>query len=246
MTDDDNEVAAQQQTIMASLQGIPTPTIDWTSSGIAESYENFKETCELIFDGPLDGIDEKRKVNYLKLWCGKEGRSLIKTWQMSPADSVNLEKYWENFKDYVKPKSNFRVARFKLRACKQEDGEPIDAYAKRLRIILAECKYPANQHNDHLIDAMIFGVRSEKIQTKLIPMNEKLTIDQAISIARTEEATLQQVEELRGNLKKVEVVHRNKPRHSRDAPRATQFHTKETPEQHSPTCGNCGFKQHRK
>ena len=150
---DNNAVAAVQQSTMASLQGIPTPTIDWSSSCLDESYENFKETCELIFDGPLSGLDEKRKINYLKLWCGNEGRALIKTWLLSDADKVKIDKYWTNFKEYVKPKSNFRLARFKLRACRQEEGEAIDVYVKKLRIILAECKYPAEQCNEPLIDA---------------------------------------------------------------------------------------------
>ena len=87
-------------------------------------------------------------------------------------NSLKLDIYWKKFKEYVKPKSNFRVARFKLRACKQEEGEAIDAFVKRLRMILAECKYPADQHNDPLIDAIIFGVQSDRIQTKLLPKDE--------------------------------------------------------------------------
>ena len=74
-----------KQPTMVSLQGIPTPTIDWSCTCIDESYENFKETCELIFERPLSGLEEKRKVNYLKLWCGNEGRALIKTWELSQA-----------------------------------------------------------------------------------------------------------------------------------------------------------------
>ncbi len=227
---------------MVSLQGIPTPIIDWSSTCIDESYENFKETCELIFEGPLSDLDEKRKINYLKLWCGNEGRALIKTWQLSDAESIKLETYWTKFKEYVKPKSNFRVARFKLRACKQEEGEAIDAFVKRLRMILAECKYPADQHNDHLIDAIIFGVQSDRIQTKLLPKDETLTVDDAIKIARTEEATLQQFEELRGKAKNIQVVHSAKTRRNRDKPQAPQIASRDTCKQQS--CGRCGLNQH--
>ena len=58
---------------MASLQGLPTPTIDWTDCSIDAAFENFRETCTLIFDGPLTEVADKIKVNYLKLWAGEEG-----------------------------------------------------------------------------------------------------------------------------------------------------------------------------
>ena len=54
---------------MASLQGLPTPTIDWTDRSIDAAFENFRETCTLIFDGPLADVADKIKVNYLKLWA---------------------------------------------------------------------------------------------------------------------------------------------------------------------------------
>ena len=41
-------------------------------------------------------------------------------------------------------------------------------------------------------------------------------------------------------------MHRAKPQHFRDVPRATQYLSKETPKQHSPTCGNWGLIQHTK
>ena len=63
---------------MASLQGLPTPTIDWTDRSIDAAFENFHETCTLIFDGPLAEVADKIKVNYLKLWAGEEGRRIIK------------------------------------------------------------------------------------------------------------------------------------------------------------------------
>ena len=130
---------------MASLQGLPTPTIDWTDRSIDAAFENFRETCTLIFDGPLTEVANKIKVSYLKLWAGEEGRRIIKTWQMTDDEAKKLDTYWGKFKDYVKPKSNFHIARYKLRECKQTDSEPVDVFVKRLRTILAECKYPKEQ-----------------------------------------------------------------------------------------------------
>ena len=81
-----------------SLQGLLTPTMEWSSSNANESYENFKVTCELIFEGPVSNYsnNEKRKLAYLKLWCGEEGRTIIKTWDLTE-DEQTLENYWVRF-----------------------------------------------------------------------------------------------------------------------------------------------------
>ena len=64
---------------------------------------------------------------------------------MTDDEAKKLDTYWGKFKDNVKPKSNFRIARYKLRECKQTDSEPVDVFVKRLRTILAECKYLKEQ-----------------------------------------------------------------------------------------------------
>ena len=126
-----------------SLQGLPTSTVEWSTSNTDESFENFKETVELLLEGPLTKLSEERKIAYLKLWSGEEGRAIIKTWELTDGEQT-LDTYWAKFKDYVKPKSSFRIARYKLRACRQEEGESIDAFLTQLRTILAECKYAEN------------------------------------------------------------------------------------------------------
>ena len=240
---------------MASLQGLPSPTIDWTDRSIDAAFENFRETCTLIFDGPLADVADKIKVNYLKLWAGEEGRRIIKTWQMTDDESKKLDTYWGKFKDYVKPKSNFRIARYKLRECKQTDSEPVDVFVKRLRTILAECKYPKEQQEVHLLDAMIFGIKLEKVQSQLLQHDETLTVDQALMLARTEEATRQQIEEPRGITKPVDVIRKpaghagkTRPRQRPQAKTAPQekLPQRVSPNKGQPTCGNCGREQHAK
>ena len=66
-----------------SLQGFPTPTIEWSTSNAEESFENFKETVELLFEAPLAKLTEERKIACLKLWSGEEGRAIIKTWELT-------------------------------------------------------------------------------------------------------------------------------------------------------------------
>ena len=64
------------------------------------------------------------------------------------------------------PKSNFRIARLKLRYMKQDNGESVDAYMKTVRILARECKY--TDTNEYMLDTIIFGTNSEHVQSKLI------------------------------------------------------------------------------
>ena len=47
-----------------------------------------------------------------------------------------MNTYWTKFEEYVAPKSNFRLARYKLRTLKQAEGETIDSFLKKVRILM--------------------------------------------------------------------------------------------------------------
>ena len=115
---------------------------------------------------------------------------------MTHEEAKKPNTYWGKFKNYAKPKSNFHIACYKLRKCKQTDSEPVDVFVKRLRTILAECKYPKEQQEIHLLHTMIFRIRLEKVQLQLLQQDETLTVDQVLRLAHTEEATRQQIEDV--------------------------------------------------
>ena len=85
------------------------------------------------------------------------------------------------------PKSNFRLSRYKLRTLKQEPGETVDSFLKKVRLLVNECKY--TNPNEHIIDALIFGSNNPRVQSKLLEHDATLTIDKAIDTARTQGAT---------------------------------------------------------
>ena len=50
------------------------PSIDWTSSGdVHKRFKLFRQKCEYIFEGPLDGVEQKKQVRHLLLWVGDKG-----------------------------------------------------------------------------------------------------------------------------------------------------------------------------
>jgi len=182
----------------SGLSGLPIPTMDWSATDAVRAFAKFKELCLLLFNGPLADINEERQVNYLLLWVGDEGRELATSWNLPDADRKRLKSYWDRYEKFVKPKSNFRIARFKLQGAKQSEGKSVDQFVKRIRLIASECAYQADQIDEHLIDTLIFGCTSERIKSKLLQKDENLTLDAALDVARTEEATQAQLRDLQG------------------------------------------------
>ena len=64
-----------------------------------------------------------------------------------------------------------------------------------MRVLARACKYADT--NEHMLDTLIFGTKSEHVQSKLIQRDDTLSLDEAIDRARTEEATQQQLQSLR-------------------------------------------------
>ena len=94
------------------------------------------------------------------------------------------------------PRSNFRLARYKLRTIKQEPSKTVDSFLKEVRILVKECKY--TNPDEHTVDALIFGSNNPRVQSKLLEHDDTLTLNKAINIARTQEATSNQLQDIRG------------------------------------------------
>ena len=220
--------------------------MDWSAADLPGALRKFKAICDLIFEGPMHEREEELKVKYLQIWSGEEGIELISTWQMTDAEKKSLDTYWTKFSAYVTPKSNFRISRFRLRSLKQQPQEAVDAFAKRIRMLVAECGYVNN--DDHMIDALIYGTKLKSVQSKLLQKDATMTFDQALDVARLEEATQQQLLDL----SETAVVHATKHQKRDDRkPKACGRCNKEhsaSPRSKCPaygtTCSKCGKRNH--
>ena len=65
-----------------------------------------------------------------------------------------------------------------------------------------------------MLDTLIFDTNSERVQSKLIQRDETLSLDEAIDIARTEEATKQQLQSLRAE-SNIHAMSNRRPRATR-------------------------------
>ena len=107
---------------MAEIAGLPIPSMDWHSPDAPQAFKKFKARCELYFSGPLKEKSEEEQVSYLLIWSGDDGIELVSTWVLTATEKKKLNTYCPPT-GHLSPKSNFRLARYKLRTLKQEPGE---------------------------------------------------------------------------------------------------------------------------
>lgn len=222
---------------MAELAGLPIPRMDWSSTNAPQAFKKFKSLCQLYFTGPLKGKSEEEQVSYLLILSGEEGIELVSTWSLTADEKKQLSTYWEKFEDFVAPRSNFRLARYKLLTLKQETGESVDSFLKKVRILVNECKY--TNPDEHIIDALIFGSNNPRSQSKLLEYDATLTLNKAVGIARTQEATSTQLQDIRGG--QITTVDALRQQHGRNTRyRAPNMSTPPAQGTQGEKCGNCG------
>ena len=189
---------------MATAAGFKTPEMNWDATDLRDEFAKFKQYCDLIFSGPYSKKSPKEQATFILLWIGRQGLETYNSWTWTEAeDSTNPAKIWERFEKHVAPKVNHRLARYQLQQLRQKYDEFVDVFLTRCRNQATRCRLRDNDETDErLIEQLIVGTKHKKVQERLLEKGEQLTLDEAIDIARTYEATQSQMEELDGESNK--------------------------------------------
>ena len=169
--------------------------MDWTSPGDVHSrFKMFKQKCELIFDGPLHGQDEDKKVRLLLIWVGDKGLEIYNTATFATeAAKLQLTPVFEKLEAYAKPQSNQILARFQLRCLKQVDM-PLEEFVTKARLLIENGSYAAEVKDETLQDTLVFGLKSDQVRRDAIKLGNTLTLKQVYDLAKVEESTKAQLE----------------------------------------------------
>ena len=181
------------------MAGFEPPSMDWNASSVPAEFASFKQTCDLVFDGPYSGKSEKEKVSYLLLWVGRPGLQIYNSWSFAdPADKYKLQELYSRFERHLQPKVNSWLARFQLQQCRQDTTESADDFICKCRNLAAKCKFSdATEVETRLMEQLIVGTRFKAVQEKLLEKGDSLSsLDAALDVARTHEATVSQMAEL--------------------------------------------------
>lgn len=187
------------------MTGISPPCMDWTSKDLPSEFKNFQYYCELIFSGSLSRKSDQEKCTYILQWLGKEGIRIHKSWGKEFKTPAEV---FKAFIKHFKPKTNFCLARFHLQKFTHEPNEAIDAWicgqsveSKHKNASLQKFELMSRQ-----IEQIIIGTSSKKVQQTLLAKNEKLTLNTVLDIARTQEATEDDMRLLHGQAVNVDMT----------------------------------------
>ena len=172
-----------------NLQNIeaPTPPKWEDNENILEDFKKFKRSCMCIFDGPMAHITNgKVKTNMYLIWAGPDGEDVYENLKLPLSQQYNLAAVFEAFEWYCEPMSNFRAARFKFRAVIQQESENISTFYHQILHLAIQCQF--ENINECLIDAIVYGCKSKKVQDKLLQMPIRMMLEECLLICRHHES----------------------------------------------------------
>ncbi|KAL8607946.1 hypothetical protein ACOMHN_005501 [Nucella lapillus] len=201
---------------------LPRPKMDWNSPDKAQAIRDFKQLCELWF--MVKTIDKPAQYTYIMLWLGTEGLRLFNTWGLTEEELQDPKNIWDKFAQ-LEPADNFRIHRLELQRLSQRQGESVEDFLIRLKEKALRCRYgDTTSREERILKQLIAGTNIAKVQRELLAKDDKLTLQQAVEIAKTYKATEQ-------HMKQLQELHT--PSSSVDA-------VSKTPQPSHKPCGNCG------
>ena len=222
------------------------PSMDWNATDTYQEFKRFKEHVSFVFAGPLSKATNAERAGWLGMWVGQQGRELHKTFSWAEGEKEDPGKVLGKYEEYVSPRKNKRVSRFRFHQRVQKEDESFDTFLKDLRLLAMDCQF--HDTEDILIDGIINGSRHKKVQERLLYEGQELTLTKSIQIARQFELSQQQLREMRGEDSGIAAV---KPQKAIYKPKKAQLYpaveqqARDKP-QNLHTCGRCGNDQTHK
>ena len=141
------------------------PRFDWEAKDRLSELEQFKQECNVPFQGPLSKMKDPQKAGLIVNWIGRQCTMTLHNMY------VNLGKpdtVFEMLENIFRQESNQTLSRFKFRGLKKCQSQSCDAYMAELHLNIVECKYPNMVQDELLKDQFIFGVCIKEIQDHLL------------------------------------------------------------------------------
>ena len=186
---------------MSELGHLPSPQPDFTPG--PDCYQkciDWVEECELLLNGPLASKSKAVKANYVLIWAGKTGRMHIKSLNLTTEQKGDPSVLLRMFVEWTKPKSNALAAAANFRRLEQGDLS-LSEYIDKATVLCDQCEYPSEARDRLLRDAIVMGLCSKDAYYKCIERGSSLTLEEAITIAQSQDATANQVSYMRPEFK---------------------------------------------
>ena len=159
---------------------------------------------EVLFQGPLNGVNEAVKCNYVIYWSGDHGMDLVDKWttegKITDSTKNTLKIYWDRFEKYIHPQTNKLLAVVELKQLFQGTMSLEDFHTKDLRLV-KQAGYEGDAKDRVLRDTIISGITSEKIRSKIVKEGHEAILNRVMETARLEVSTQQHLERMQETAK---------------------------------------------
>ena len=120
---------------------------------------------------------------------GREGVRLLNTWGLTDPQLQEPKNVWDKLEG-IQPSDNFHIHQLELQRYKQKHDETVDDFYSRCKLKALQCKLatPALRE-ERIIEQLTAGIRYPEVQRLLLSRDEKLTLMEALQIAKTQEAS---------------------------------------------------------
>ena len=172
---------------MAVYVSTSIPTMDWSSTDMAESIGLFKQKMNLFLDDE-NVTDNAAKARKICRGIGDEGLRRINASDLSPEQKQNPLELWTLFKNQLKVNVNFRIHRLHLMKYRQTGDESIDDFVTRARTLANKCQFTENELNERLMELIIASTPYDGLRRELLGKPIGHTIKDVLKEGRKFEA----------------------------------------------------------
>ena len=152
---------------MAVYVSTSIPTMDWSSTDMAESIGLFKQKMNLFLDDE-NVTDNAAKARKICRGIRDEGLRRINASDLSPEQKQNPLELWTLFENQLKVNVNFRIHRLHLMKYRQTGDESIDDFVTRARTLANKCQFTENELNERLMELIIASTPYDGLRRELL------------------------------------------------------------------------------
>lgn len=163
---------------------IPKPLL--IEGNLSENFRRFKQSFEIYAcANELSSKKPEVQAAILLNLIGEDALDLYNTFNLSEADSKDFEKILSAFENYMDPRKNVVVQRYRFNSRIQEPSEPFEHFLLDLKKLIKNCDFK-DQQNSLLRDRLVLGVSDKALQERLL-RDPDLPLDSTIKLCRAAE-----------------------------------------------------------
>jgi hypothetical protein len=184
---------------------VPAPKqLSLREGNVAENWRKFLGSFNnfLLATG-YSTKDDAVQVGLLLSVIGEEAVELYETFEWSdPDEKTEIVTVLDKFEAYCKPKASELFETYRFLSRRQEQGEPIDAFATALRMLAAGCAFADKDRR--IRDQVVLGIRDDRVRERLL-REASPTLDKVLKIIRATELAEQHLKVIVGDNESREV-----------------------------------------